>query len=140
MFDRLDKNLSVTHSNSAHLVSCSLSFTSFPFSAGGKYLHFLMLSWISSKKYSGACTRTGCPKNLSDFACSKSIRNLTGDFSSRLKFYSGVPPDTQPISLLLWIQPVIYTLRKNKFKLCSLLQVYHLKIIFRIITYSRCQV
>lgn len=43
--------------NSAHLVSCSLSFTSFPFSAGGKYLHFLKLSWISSKKYSGACTR-----------------------------------------------------------------------------------
>lgn len=36
------------------LLSCSLPFTSFPFSAGGKYLHFLTLSWISSKKYSSA--------------------------------------------------------------------------------------
>lgn len=86
-----------------------------------------MLSWISSKKYSGARTRTGYPKNLSNFACRRSIRNLTGDFSSRLKFYSGVPPDQQPLSLLLlWIQSVIYTLRKNKFRVCSLLQVYHL--------------
>lgn len=39
--------------HTAHLLSCSLSFTSFPFLAGGKCLNFLTLSWISSKRYSG---------------------------------------------------------------------------------------